>query len=311
MRVRRPRFCTFAALLLAGSALACGETEGGDEGPEGVTQDPIVQTPSTLSFTTTRVAEVGRCQTMRRSDCADADADGLTDAWEDAVAAHYQPRLELDEQEKGLGDANFKVGTATRVVARKGDASHVVVFFGFAFSEDYGSCTFTDHHGDVERAVIELERAPGTDGDVKMIKAYTAAHEGDPTDASHVYEGDKLTKELEFVSENGAPRWLLYTSRNKHGTYANKKTCESKSIPCIADYCASSNKVNRNDYRRLPVLLNAGEPEHHRDSGWARFGYPNADAWQDKKFCGVATGGDCDSAPRSTLIKDPFSKKDI
>lgn len=300
--------------VLGGWLLACGACAVATDEPADearVSEAPLVESPASFSFATARVADVTKCVAMGRGDCADVDRDGLTDAWEDTVLAHFQPRLELDEQERGLTDPSFRVGTAGRVVARHDDPSRVVVFYGFAFSEDYGSCSFTDHHGDVERAVIELERTAGTNGDVRMIKAFTAAHEGDVTDASHLYEGDRLASELEFVSENGAPRWLLYTSRNKHGTYANKRTCESKKLPCVADYCASSNKPNRNDYRRLPRLLNAGEPEHPRDSGWSRFGYESADAWSTKPFCGLASGGSCDSAPRSTFVRDPFSKKDI
>ena len=309
MNARAIPVSTLVLLLLA-CAACTGASEQADAEPV-VSEEPLVQSAASLSFTTSRVAEVTKCSALGRSDCADVDRDGLTDAWEDTVLAHFQPRLEFDEQERGLTDPRFRVGTAGRVVARRGDPSHVVVFYGFAFSEDYGSCSFTDHHGDVERAVIELERTAGTNGDVRMVKAFTAAHEGDVTDASHIYERERLASELELVSENGAPRWLLYTSRNKHGTYANKRTCESKKLPCVADYCASSNKPNRNDYRRLPLLLNAGEPDHPRDSDWSRFGYEGADAWSTKPFCGVASSGSCDSAPRSTFVRDPFTKTDI
>jgi len=260
-----------------------------------------------LAFHTSLAADASACPTA-----CDVDRDGLNDAWEDAVLARFQPRLELDEQEKGRDDPSFRVGVAGRVVARAGDPSRVVVFFGFAWSEDYGACGFTDHHGDVERAVLELARVDGTTGDLVIVKAYTASHEGDPTDKSHTYAGEtELRAELEFLPENGSHRWLLYTSRDKHGTFASKGACESRKIPCLADYCGADGVDDKSELRLLPALLNVGEPAHPRESNWAKLGYPSTDAWTSKSFCGAKSGGDCDSAPRTSFTRDPFSKKDI
>lgn len=269
----------------------------------------VVAPAAALEFDTSIVAEVSACP-----GCADVDGDGLNDAWEDAVTARFQPMLELDEEEKGLRDPDFRVGVAARVVPRPDDRSRIVVFFGFAWSEDYGACGFTDHHGDVERAVIELARTPGSLGRATIVKAYTASHEGDVTDKSRSYEGDaELRSKLEFLRMDEAPyyRWLLYTSRNKHGTFASKAACESRKIPCLADYCGADGVADKNELRRRPLLVNVGEPSRPRESDWSRLGYPGTDAWSAGSFCGTATSGDCDAAPRGTFVTDPFTKKDL
>ena len=76
------------------------------------------------------------------------------------------------------------------------------------------------------------------------MKAYTASHEGDITDKSHAFSGsDSLRSNLEFMKDNalGGPgyRWLVYTSRNKHGTFVSKASCEDSKWFCLADYCGA------------------------------------------------------------------------
>lgn len=297
------------ALPLLSAALVACEVENVE--PEvAVSEEPIVQ-ENALSFAGKRSADVVGCTARHEPDCDDVDQDGLVDAWEDELLAHFEPRLEFDEQEKGLRDDKFRMGMAGRVVPRSDDPSRVVVFFAFAFSEDYGKCTFTEHHGDVERAVLEIARVAGTLGDAKIVKAYTASHEGDSTDASRKFDSEKELRSLEFLTENGAPRWLLYTARNKHGTYPSKGACEAKWTPCLRDFCGADGVKSKNELRRLLPILNAGEPDHPRDSDWTELGYPGLDVWMAEKFCGTASRGDCDSAPRFSLVRDPFTKKDL
>lgn len=305
---------SFAAKVVEATELsvAASVSAGTNEGSEGGISEDSGARADGLRFATSHVADFSRCRALRRAGCADEDQDGLNDAWEDGVLRRFEPRLEFDEQERGLKDPAFRMGAAGRVVRRKEDATRIVVFFAFAFSEDYGACSLTEHHGDVERAVIELRRVPGTDGDVILTRAFTAAHEGGIADKSRLYEGaDALQRSLEFVWEAGSPRWLLYTSRNKHGTFASKAACEARELPCLADYCGADGAATRDAFRRLLPILNAGEPGHPRDSGWASFGYEGVDAWSPDKFCGSASSGDCDAAPRGSLIRDPFTRQDL
>lgn len=307
--MRLGKLLFLAPLLLA----ACGAPESDESDDAGETASDVTGTllapAEAIQLRTSVAAEPARAED-------DRDADGLADAWESVVLERFQPLMELDEQEKGLHDAKFHTGVSARVVPRQDDPSHVVVFFAFAWGEDYGSCTFTDHHGDVERAVLELARVPGAAGDATIVRAYTAAHEGDPTDKSHTYSGDtSLRSNLQFVHDDalGGPgyRWLVYTSRNKHGTFVSKSACESQKLWCLADYCGADGVSDKSTHRRLPPILNAGEPTHALESSWSLFGYSNIDVWTSQKFCGVSSGGDCDEAPRESLLKDPFSKSDI
>ena len=238
--------------------------------------------------------------------CDDADGDGLSDLWEQAALERLRPIQRLDEQEPLVGDANAVLGDVGRV-APSGNRVHVFIMLGY--SRDYGSCGFTAHNGDSERVALELEPlAGGGPGDVRVKQAYTAAHEGTISDHGRVFADAGL---LELVHDTDPvflePRWVVYPSQSKHGTYATIAICEGISIiPCFDEDCAPDGVPNPQDFDRLPPVVNAGEEALPFVTDLTAIGFPGDDAWAAQDFCGGLGGGTCSAPVRDKLLASPF-----
>jgi len=163
--------------------------------------------------------------------------------------------------------------------------------------------------------VLDLARPKsGGLGDVAVVGVYTAAHEGSPMDHSMTFTGSAMS-ELEYAKDGatGEPRWVVYSSQDKHATYVNIDICESVVvIPlCIDEDCGADGVSDPKKYERLPPIVNAGEDKARLVTDLTKIGFPGDDAWADQKFCG-GLGGDrtkCSSSARSKLLNDPFAKK--
>ena len=118
---------------------------------------------------------------MRNVPCTDRDEDGLTDEWEEGILTHVRPVLRLDEDEGFLSDPTAVLAYIGRVTPTP---SGVDVFIVLAWSEDYGRCGVSAHHGDSERVVI---RMIVDEENIRFHKVYTAAHEGEFTDAGEIW----------------------------------------------------------------------------------------------------------------------------
>lgn len=239
--------------------------------------------------------------------CEDADEDGLTDAWEDAVLDRLRPMRRMDEDESLFDDPTAVVADVGRVAA-VGDRYRLFVMLGY--SRDYGSCGgFTGHNGDSERVVLDLAAWPaGGAGGVVMHGAYTAAHEGTINDHGQRFtlgELDALVIDLDPVS--GEPRWVVFPSADKHATYASVDICEGVSVlPCIDEDCAPDGAADPTVFDLLPEAFNAGEEEAPRVDDLSVAGFPGDWAWADQPFCGGLGGSGCSSAVREKLLIDPF-----
>jgi hypothetical protein len=178
------------------------------------------------------------------------------------------------------------------------------VFLVLGYSRDYGRCTFDEHLGDSERVVLDLAPAPGARGAVRLVAAFTAAHEGTHQDSSDHFEGDRLLQ-LEYAIDDylGQPRWVVYSSRSKHATFASPALCEANEswIFCGDEDCAAGRADGLSSELLMPVV-NAGEPDA-----------PLADqmmdepVWDDVDFCGGLGHGDepCASPLREKLLLEP------
>lgn len=238
--------------------------------------------------------------------CDDLDGDGLTDAWEDAALDRLRPLQRLDEAEPLVNDASAVLADVGRV-AKSGDLIDLFVMLGY--SEDYGSCGgFTSHHGDSERVALELERLADGPGDVRVVFAYTAAHEGTPTDHGHVFLGAELDTLVHDADPATAePRWVVFPSRAKHATYATVDICEGISIvPCFDEDCAPDGAADPSQLDRLPPVVNAGEENAPRVTELSVVGFPGDDAWAKQDFCGGLGGTGCSSPVRDKLLVSPF-----
>lgn len=252
-------------------------------------------------------AALAACLELAGAPCEDADGDGLTDAWEDLALERLRPLRRLDEAESLVDDSDAVLGDVGRVF---GVGDRVRLFVMLGYSTDYGSCGgFTGHNGDSERVALDLAAYPaGGPGGVIVAQAYTAAHEGTINDHSRVFGTDELDLLTHGVdADSGEPRWVVFPSADKHGTYANVEICEGISVvPCIDEDCSPDGVDDPAAFDRLPPVVNAGEPTSPRVTSLDALGFVGDDAWAEQEFCG-GLGGDACSAPvRDKLVVDPF-----
>jgi hypothetical protein len=252
-------------------------------------------------------AALAACLELAGAPCEDADGDGLTDAWEDLALERLRPLRRLDEAESLVDDPDAVLGDVGRVF---GVGDRVRMFVMLGYSTDYGSCGgFTSHNGDSERVALDLAAHPeGGPGGVIVAQAYTAAHEGTINDHSRRFGSDELGLLTHDADpESGEPRWVVFPSADKHGTYASLGICEGISIlPCVDEDCGPDDVDDPSVFDRLPAVVNAGEPTSPRVTSLDALGFVGDDAWAEQDFCG-GLGGDACSAPvREKLVMDPF-----
>lgn len=246
---------------------------------------------------------VADCVAIADAPCDDVDGDGLTDAWEDLALDRLRPVRRFDEGESLIDDANAVLGDVGRVFAV---ANHIRIFVMLGYHYDYGSCGFTSHNGDSERVALDLAIWPdGGAGGVTVAQAYTAAHEGTATDHSRVFStADLGLLVYDVVPE---PRWVVFPSRDKHGTYGSIDICESISaVPCLDEDCAPDGVDDPAAFDRLPEFVNAGEPDSPRVTALDELGFPGDDAWAEQDFCGGLERTSCSAPVRDKLVADPF-----
>jgi hypothetical protein len=243
------------------------------------------------------------CMAIADAPCDDADADGLTDAWEDLALDGLRPLRRFDEAESLIDDPSAVLGDVGRVFAID---ERIRIFVMLGYHYDYGSCGLTSHNGDSERVALDLAIWPdGGAGGVRVAQAYTAAHEGTATDHSRVFTtADLGLLVYDVVAE---PRWVVFPSRDKHGTYGNIDICENISVvPCLDEDCAPDGVRDPAAFDWLPSFVNAGEPEMPRVTALDDLGFVGDDAWADQDFCGGLERTGCSAPVVEKLTVDPF-----
>lgn len=255
----------------------------------------------TLALRTNVPRLVAACSTVTGAPCEDADADGLADRWETVLLEAMVPLVRFDEAEPLVDDPDA-VFVAIARVAPVGD--RVRAFITLAYHNDYGRCGLSAHPGDSERVALDLEVL--AEGDVGIVGAYTAAHEGTVTDHSTVFVGGDLS-ELVFETHAGALRWVVFASDGKHATYATVDRCEGASfLPCLEEDCGPDGVPDPTVYEQLPPVFNAGEQATPMLSTLDVVGFPGEHAWEDQQFCGGLQGLICAGSILSKLTVDPF-----
>ena len=310
------------AIAIALGAVACTATvEDVGASADDITEGGPHVTRSdggALSFHAGRAARVAACH----ASCADADGDGLVDAWEASVLEHLRPTVTFDEGEPLLKKGSKDVFASLARVAPVG-TDRVLVNILLLYTRDFGAqnplCFHASSHaGDVEHVALELQLV-GTKGDAVVRRMYTTGHEGTEDDQSRVFEGAALGT-LVYLDDpaTGEPRWNVYASRSKHATYATKKLCESshfKSLThrfCLDEDCSPDGVSDPARFTVLPPVTNAGEPAHHLVDALDALGFPGEAAWTDARFCGglkvdANAYENCPPPVKDKIAEDPFA----
>lgn len=286
-----------------------GNIEDGNEtSPEPFTLSFVVveSVVGGLKLTTNLPMYFSDCENLRVSElnCSDDDQDGLTDVWEDLVIEHFRPMLWMDEDEPFSTDPNGVFAQIARIAPTN---EWVDLFIVLGWSEDYGRCGISAHPGDSERVALRLVPDVET-GSVSFYSVYTAAHEGEITDAGRIWSEAELT-ELDFIADpqSNLPRWIVYPSEGKHATYATIAHCESVSvIPCLEEDCGPDNTPDPNELLLFGPVINAGEEDYPRHDDLSVVGFPTESIWGEQDFCGGLGGQNCSSPIREKLRDNPF-----
>lgn len=295
-----------------GAGQSGGATSGTTGNPVFTLEVHTQVTPEkSLALTTNLPAAVDACLAapFEGTPCDDLDQDGLADAWEEVIIDRFRPLLRFDEAESLISDSTFVVADVARVALVSQSPLRARVFIMLGYTKDFGSCGFTAHNGDSERVALDLmATAGGGPGDVTAAGMYTAAHENTASDHSRKFEGadqGQLVYENDGVTSE--PRWVVFPSQDKHGTYASIEICENISfVPCFDEDCGPDGVANPQEYDLLPPFINAGEEAHPLVTDLSMIGFPGDDAWAEQDFCGGLGGATCSAPVRDKLLNDPF-----
>ncbi len=183
---------------------------------------------------------------------ADVDADGLDDAFEQALLNRFVPGFQVSRSDCDSLPAEFEEGSRHpivkarngviygRVSRRPGDALLEVQYYHL-WGRDCGRLS---HSLDVEHvsALIRAGHSGAPAAGWTALYWYAAAHEGTMCDASHVARASDIRAE-----DSGPTIWI---SDAKHASFLSRDLCQRG---CGGDRCEQMTPLNP------PRILNLGE----------------------------------------------------
>jgi hypothetical protein len=169
----------------------------------------------------------------------DLDLDGLDDAFEAKVAEAYLPYLSVYP-----GDGCPRGGIVYRVRKHPKDPGLLLVLYDHLFERD---CGLTGHDGDNEAFSITVNPAKAPPLGITAVKAIS--HQNTPC--------QRVTTcgRCAGLAACDGPTPRVYSSKDKHGTYATLSSCNPWTT--CADSCTAAPTPN------TPPMVNAGEPNAH------------------------------------------------
>ena len=189
----------------------------------------------------------------------DSDADGLSDAVEQALLVQFAPRWMTGRQDCSGVPAEFEPGVKVPTVraedgtiygqvfpAKGSTAAHPLaeIHFYHLWRRDCGG---HGHPLDTEHVSALVETNGGDAGNAKWkaVYWYAAAHENTVCDVSQIARAKTLHAE-----EQGPKVWI---SPGKHASYLNETLCRRG---CGADRCEAMQELPRGK------IINLGERDH-------------------------------------------------
>jgi hypothetical protein len=211
----------------------------------------------------------------------DHDLDGLDDGDELAWAVAYRPFLSVaDDDGCALG------GIVLRVFPHPDDPTLVAIIYDHLFETD---CGFGGHTGDNEvfGATIDPAQPPPTG----LVALVAASHQNTICERISACGRCPGLDACDTAMLDGVPTPVVYSSKDKHGTYATLSSCD----PFATCFDACSLASASDD----PPMVNAGEPTMHMiddltaqgfitaANGWTREEVFDHDPWGPDDFGGA------------------------
>ncbi len=212
---------------------------------------------------------------------ADLDGDGLDDAKEQAWASEYYPFYAIHPS-----DGCKTHGVLFRLSPHPKNAGRITIWYDVLYDDDCGS---GGHIGDDEAFGVVADPArAGADG---ILAVRAISHQGTPCEHTSTCGKCQGMSACSTDVRNGAKYPIVYASKDKHGSYADKAACDSSFI-CDFGGCAIAPAD-------APPLVNAGEPGKPLTSdlttqgfitvqnGWKHMELFHFDPWKPGKFGGA------------------------
>ena len=211
----------------------------------------------------------------------DLDGDGLDDRQELAWADDYYPFLSIDP-----GDGCKVHGVLFRLSPHPMTSALLANWNDVLYDADCGAA---GHDGDDE--VFGVLADPGRAGPAGILAVVAISHQGTLCQQVTTCGGCAWMSACATATRKGAPYPVVFPSRDKHGNYADKATCDS-SFLCDPG-CTLAADAD------APPLVNAGEPGKPlvtdlttqgfvtAANGWTHMELFHFDPWQPGNFGGA------------------------
>jgi hypothetical protein len=254
---------------------ACG-AGGADTGtPDADTTKDAAPTSASDASDATAPIEAGPAKT-------DLDGDGLDDAAESAWANEYFPFYAIHPS-----DGCKTHGVLYRLSPHPADSSKLVIVYDVLYDADCGA---NGHDGDDEVfAVLADPSRKGKDG---ILAVRAISHQNTPCEHDTTCGVCQGMTACGTAQRNGAAYPVVYASKDKHGNYADKPTCDT-SLICDFGGCGLPSSAD------APPLVNAGEPGKPlvtnlttqgfvtQTNGWTHAELFDFDPWKAGNFGGA------------------------
>jgi hypothetical protein len=212
----------------------------------------------------------------------DLDGDGLDDADEQLWASQYYPFYAIHPS-----DGCKTHGVVFRLSPHPKNAGRITIWYDVLYDDDCGGA---GHAGDDEvfGVVADPARA-GADG---ILAVRAISHQGTPCERTTTCGKCQGMSTCSTELRNGAKYPVVYASKDKHGSYTDKGTCDSSFI-CDFGGCGIATPAD------APPLVNAGEPGKPlmsdlttqgfitAQNGWKNMALFHFDPWKPGKFGGA------------------------
>lgn len=214
----------------------------------------------------------------------DRDGDGIADAQEQAWASAYFPYYAV-----APNDNCALHGVVYRLAPHPNDAQLIMIWYVVLYQRDCGAL---GHLGDVETFGVVADPRIAAPAGILGIRAIS--HQG--TLCQRITSCGSLPNctACAGAQKQGKPYPVVFASRDKHGQYAVKSSCDQNFF-CDLGGCTLSPTP------AAPMLVNAGEPQKPlvnnltsagmitAPNGWTETALHDFDPWGSADFGTVGT----------------------
>lgn len=211
----------------------------------------------------------------------DGDGDGLDDAKEAQWAADYFPFYGIHPS-----DGCKTHGVLYRLSPHPKEKGHIAIWYDALYDQDCGSA---GHAGDDE--VFSVVADPTKSGAAGILAVRAISHQGTPCEHVTTCGTCKGMTACGAMTRNGSMYPAVWSSKDKHGSYADKAACDTSFI-CDFGGCGANGADS-------PMMVNAGEPAKPMmndlttqgfitaQNGWTKMELFHFDPWKPGNFGGA------------------------